>query len=403
MSSSVIPVGANATKINAGNVKGILAQNIVSGNPVYFSDTQNVTTTTGIQLLPGTPLSWPADSELWCICAPGATSSMIVIDNGVELGVSVSALQTAINTLISVTQSVSTPQPQYVSTPLANTLYDANLTTTPGIYVVSCAAAQVANVDFYDVNGVYITTATTVAGTITLNIASTVGSIKFWSNFATLQIEIIKSGSSLAPTSGVLTTINASGTPGLKGDAYVVVVGGGGGGGATQGSGGGSGGITGGRVNLLGNEVATIGTAGVGGLTVGGTGGNGGSTTFAGFTATGGGGGLSGSGVGGTAGTPGGGTGGLSNGSTTPATASVSTSSIFSFFTQGTTGGGGGATSTPTTGAGSGLGTGGSAGGSWLPGGGGIGKGSGGGGGGLGGGGNVTGGAGAPGVVFIII
>ena len=66
MSSSTINVISSPTKVNSGSPKGILAQNSVNGQPVYFSDNQSVTPTTGIQLLPGTPLEWPPDSEL-CI------------------------------------------------------------------------------------------------------------------------------------------------------------------------------------------------------------------------------------------------------------------------------------------------------------------------------------------------
>ena len=387
MATSSISVTSQATLVYSGGQKDALVQNSATGNVVYFSDTPNLTSSSySIQLLPGTPLEWPAGSPLWAICAPGSSSTVTVLDNGASMGVSVSALQSAINSLTAIVASSANPQPNYVNAAAANTLYDANLILVTGIYVVSCASAVVANVDFYDANNVYITTATTVSGTITLNIASAVATIKFWTTSGTnTQISILKQGSSVAPVSGTLTTVTASGTPGLVGDAYVVVVGGGGGGAGSDASGG-SGGITGGRVKLIGTELLTIGAKGIGATTGAAT--NGGATTFAGFTA-GGGGGANGGGVAGVAGTPNGGSGGQANG--TSVTASAAASTIFTFFNQGTTGGG--ATSIQTA-KGLGIGTGGATGGGNA-----TGFGAGGG----SNSGNLLGGNGSAGVVYIII
>lgn len=403
MATSSITVTSQPTLVYSGGLKDALIQNSATGSNVFFSDTPNLTSSSySIQLLPGTPLEWPAGSPLWAICAPGSSSTVTVLDNGSSLGVSVSALQSAINALIAVTSASANPQPNYVNAAAANTLYDANLVLVAGIYVVSCASAVVANVDFYDANNVYITTATTVSGTITLNIASAVATIKFWTTGGTnTQIEILKQGSSIAPVSGTLTTVTASGTPGLKGDAYIVLVGGGaagqGGTGNYARAGGGSGGIISFRYNLLGTELATIGNGGIGGN----PGGNpGGSTIFAGQTAGG------GTNIGsfGGAGSPNGGKGGDS---TNNPTASSAASYLFPFFTQGTTGGGAGTVpvSTPPVGAGLGIGTGGSGAGTTgggVNGGNGTGFGAGGGAGWQGAG-TATGGNGTPGVIYIII
>ena len=412
MATSSITVTSQPTLVYSGGLKDALIQNSATGSNVFFSDTPNLTSSSySIQLLPGTPLEWPAGSPLWAICAPGSSSTVTVLDNGSSLGVSVSALQSAINALIAVTSASANPQPNYVNAVAANTLYDASLVMVTGIYVVSCASGVVANVDFYDANNVYITTATTVSGTITLNIASAVATIKFWTTSGTnTQIEILKQGSSIAPVSGTLTTVTASGTPGIAGDAYVLLVGGGGGGGGTlinggAGGGGGSGGITGGRKLLLGTETLTIGVGGNGGAAAGsGTGVAGTATTFAGFTANGGNGGGNDGGVGGVGGTPGGANGGNAGGTLSGVTGSTGTNAntIFSFFTQGAVGGGGGGGQSGAGGAGGsgsfigGAGT--------TPGGNGNNaSGYGGGGGGAGYNASATGGKGGNGVLYIII
>ena len=354
--ASTVNVGPSAVApVFSNNPKSTLVQNNGQNN-VYVSDSPNVTVSTGIVMLPGTPLQWPPGQELWAITALGLSSSLTYLDNGAEIGVSVSALQTVINSLAAITASTATPQPNYINAAAANTEYRATATLVSGIYVISCPAGVNSFVDFYDVNGNFITEAATVAGTVTLNIATQVGQIKYWTTSGiNTQIEILKQGSSIAPVSGTLTTVTATDTPGLVGAAYVVVVGAGGGGATSPSSasgsgGGGSGGINFGRVNLTGSELATIGTGGVSDT-------NGGTTSFAGISATGGVKGLLGSG--GVGGTPNGAAGG------NPSVNGVSTSTLavlsgWSFLTQGSTGGGAGAAvAGGFTGGGSGVGTGG--------------------------------------------
>ena len=409
--ASTVNVGPSAVApVFSNNPKSTLVQNNGQNN-VYVSDSPNVTVSTGIVMLPGTPLQWPPGQELWAITALGLSSSLTYLDNGAEIGVSVSALQTVINSLAAITASTATPQPNYINAAAANTEYRGTVTLVSGIYVISCPAGVNSFVDFYDVNGNFITEAATVAGTITLNIATQVGQIKYWTTSGVnTQIEILKQGSSIAPVSGTLTTVTATGTPGLVGAAYVVVVGagGGGGGGANSGSnsgggGGGSGGITGGRVTLTGSESLVIGNNGIGGaFNNPGTAGT--ATTFAGFTAGGGGGGA-GSTIGttqpgGVAGSPNGAIGATGQATTVNnGNASAAASTIFPFFTQGTTGSGnGGGVSGSQATAGNGIGTGG-LGGVGTAGQVGTGFGSGGGGGGAG---ANSGGNGKPGVVYII-
>jgi len=260
-----------------------------------------------------------------------------------------------------------------------------------GVYTISWSGGGTLQVDFY--NGNTFIGSASGTSSIIYNLAQSATKAVLWNSVSNVSVVLSLTALAAAPVSGVLNTYSASTTPGLIGDAYVVVVGGGGGGTAgTFGSGGGSGGITGGRVTLVGNEVLTIGNGGAPGA-------NGGSTTFAGFTATGGGGSPNAV-TPGAAGTPNGVAGGTYNasggGSGNP---TVAASSFFSFLNQGTTGSGGGGcnTGSPGTGGGSGIGTGGNGG----DGDGASGTGFGSGGGGAGSLGS-NGGSGMPGVVYVV-
>ena len=409
MGVSSISVTSTPTVINQGGAKDLLIQNSFNGNTIYVSDTPNLTVSSySIQVLAGTPLEWPAGSPCWAVCAAGQTSSVTVLDNGATMGVSVTALQAAINTLITVTQTSSTPQPVYFAAAAANTLYETALSLTPSLYTVACVNTTIARVDFFDTSNNYIATLTTVSGTVQGNIATTVGSIKYWTNTGSnINISITKNGSSVAPVSGTLYTFTTSQTITLVGYAYVILVGGGGPGGASitgygyAGGGGGSGGVVFGTMNLTGSLPLVIGAAGSGSnQTVDGS--PGGSTTLNGLVATGGGPGgwtVVNNPGGGTAGTPGGGVGGGGVSGATNATASQSASAAIAgqipftlLTTLGTTGGGAGGASAA---AGSGIGTGGG-----QHGGAATGKGSGGGGASSSG---ENGGNGAPGVCYILL
>ena len=230
--------------------------------------------------------------------------------------------------------------------PLANTLYDVTASLVSGVYTISWSGCGTLNIDFY--NGTTFVTSATGTSSITVNLAQSVTNYKMWCTVAPISVVVSLSGLSVAPISGTLYTYTTSGTPGLVGDAYVVIVGGGGAGGIN--SGGGSGGLTGFRVPLTGTETLTIGIKGVYGVSAG----KGGDTSFAGNIAGGGLGGVSG-GTGGAGGTPNGVAGG-NNAVAGQTTVTIST--FFSFFTQGSTGSGSG-TATPGSGGGSGVGKGG--------------------------------------------
>jgi len=299
----------------------------------------------------------------------------------------------------------------------ANTLYEAVESLVPGIYTITFTGGGTLNVDFY--NGTtYIGTATSSSSPFLYNLGTQATNFKFWCS-TTSNIVIALTALALSETNGTLYTYTTSQTINLTGDGYVILVGGGGGGGGSGqssssggGGGGGSGGITGGRIVLTGSQSLTIGSGGSGGSQTF-AGSNGGNTTLGSFTANGGGGGNPGTnttaGSGGIAGTPNGGAGGAGS-TTTSATSgnlSVNTNSIFSFFTEGTTGGGGGGSigTSSGSGAGSGVGTGGNGGIGNQVGAPGTGYGSG------GGGGGVqqaptnpnAGGNGQPGVCYLIV
>lgn len=254
---------ANATPL------GSILQNSGNSN-VYISDSPNVTAdSSSIILYPGTPFEWPAFSELWAICGASDISSITYFPNGAHIGVSVTALQTAINTLISVTQSSANPQPTYYNAAAANTVYKVTTTLTSGVYTIGCPVGVITNVDFYDVNGVYIGTATTASGTIDYNLGTLAGSFAYWTNTGTNnQISITKKGSAVTSVSGTLYTFTSSQTINFTGDAYIVLIGGGQAGqdglaGARSGAGGKSANVLVTRAYLTGACTLTIGQASV--------------------------------------------------------------------------------------------------------------------------------------------
>ena len=303
---------------------------------------------------------------------------------------------------------VQNPYPYAFSCTLPSTTnpgapYEISGAFVSGVYTISWSGGGTLNVDFY--NGTTFIGTATGTSSITYNLAQSATKAVLWNTVAGVSVVISLTALAIAPVSGVLTTYTASGTPGVKGNAYVVLVGGGGGGGGgftsgQGGGGGGSGGIVIQRVTLTGAESLVIGAGGTSGTTgtPGTAGGNGGATTFAGFTAGGGGGGGTNPGTAGAAGVPNGGAGGAAPGG--GGSACTNPNTIFGFMAFGTTGGGGGGFSsgapTPGTGAGAGIGTGGA--GTGAPG-----TGYGSGGGGLG---WNTGGAlavGMPGVLYVIL
>ena len=306
---------------------------------------------------------------------------------------------------------VANPYPYAFSCTLPSTTnpgapYEISGGFVAGVYTISWSGGGTLNVDFY--NGTTFIGTATGTSSITYNLAQSATKAVLWNTVAGVSVVISLTALAIAPVSGVLTTYTASGTPGIKGNAYVVLVGGGGGGGGgfssgSGGGGGGSGGIVIQRVTLTGSEALVIGAGGTSGTigTPGTAGGNGGATTFAGLTAGGGGGGGTNPGTPGAAGVPNGGAGGSgAYGTTTyPGQPCTNPNTVFGFMAFGTTGGGGGGFNTVSgiaLGGGSGIGTGGQ--GNGQPG---TGYGAGGGGNGWNTGTAIA--TGSPGVLYVIL
>ena len=260
----------------------------------------------------------------------------------------------AISKVNAVVAASSTPD---AMTCTVGTLYEKIQTFTPAIYTITCSSAVVGVVEFYSNSYTVITTATTVSGTVSVNLATAADRIKIYVKSGTdIPVTITKSANSLTSSfSGTLDTITSTGTytgTSTSGYGYAVVVGAGGGGatGGANNGGGGSGGVGVKIVALTGSMSVTIGTAGAANT-------DGTATTFAGITA---GGGLKGTtgvygGAGGTVtgatANSEGGNGGWSN-----LNNSAATTLLYPFVVNGTTGGGGGQSGFP--GSGSGIGTG---------------------------------------------
>ena len=316
-----------------------------------------------------------------------------------------------------------------------NTYYRISQTFTASIWSITCVNSTVAQITFYNSSGSAITSATTVSGSISVNLASDASYAYIYTNTGSnIVITFTQTALPLASNtlsfSGTLDTISTSGTytpASGAGPAYVLCFGGGGGGGgsgyaASGGGGGGAGGLWAGFYTLPSSVSATIGSFGNGGTNAAGGAANagnaGGTSIFGNIQATGGNGGIGGSaGAGGTTGI-GSGTGAGSNindlgtksaqvsggnGVTNAGTANTGTalSSPIQSIKSGSTGGGGaGAGSgTASNGAGSGIGTGGNSPGSGASGNAATGFAAGGGG---GSGGDSSGGRGSAGVIYVM-
>lgn len=315
------------------------------------------------------------------------------------------------------TPVVSTLNANAMTCASANTLYEGLSNFDSAVYSITCVSSTVATVDFYNGAGNFVASASTTNGSVSVNLGSPADRVRVWTNTGSnIVVTITKTSSALVNNiSGTLDTITANTTytaTSTSGYAYAVAVGGGGGGGggissSYGGGGGGSGAVAAKLVQLTGSLPVVIGTAGAGGVAA--AGGNGGATTFAGMSAGGGNGGargIAGTQVsGGTGGTATGGTfnitganGGVS-GNNGPGGDGSATTLVYPFVKNGTTGSGGGGASSGYPGGGygggSGIGSGGQ--GSNVSG---TGTGYGAGGGGSYQAGN--GGAGAPGVVYVL-
>lgn len=187
---------------------------------------------------------------------------------------------------------------------LANTVYEAGLSLTSGVYTITCASGTIATVEFYSGISNLITTAKTSSGTVTINLASSVDRVRVWTNTGSnIVVTITLTASALSNRfSGTVETITSSttyNTTAPSGYAYVMVCGAGGAGGyyaANQGGGGGAGGVAYGLIPWSVPVSITIGSGGVA------NGGSGGATSLGNIVANGGGGGSNNT-VGGNGGT----------------------------------------------------------------------------------------------------
>jgi hypothetical protein len=295
--------------------------------------------------------------------------------------------------------------------PLALTTYKIVKNFDAAVYTITTSPnTSQATIDFYTESTILNTV--TVSGTVTLNLATAhTGAFVVTNTGSNVVVTITKVASALSGTalSGTLDTLTTSGTYNQTGLLFVLGVGGGGGGGGAGGSnnlgggGGGSGGVTS-ILSYFNNSTSyTIGSAGNGGIGSGGNGNSGGATSFGNLLSINGGASSSGGGENGGSGGSGGGNGGQGGSNSSPGNASTF---IRTSIVAGTTGGGGGGAAigqgtTAKAGAGSGIGTGGSGGAHGQNGGAGTGYGSGGGGSGSSNS-NTTGGAGAPGVIYVL-
>jgi hypothetical protein len=288
----------------------------------------------------------------------------------------------------------------------ANAYYTSTISLGAGVYQITFSGGGNGYIEFYS--------GTTLLGTLngatgtTFNLSSAATSVRFTNSVINNMI-LTKTAEAISTVTGTLFTYTSSQTINAHtGPGYALLVGGGGsggngGGGYSLSGGGGSGYLAGGPVTFTSGMSLTVGNGGTvtNGSYTAGQSGN--ATTFSNYTAAGGSGGPEG-GAGNAA--AGGGTGGTallannSSGSNGGASASGATINYF-FNGRGTTGGGGAGNG---TGAGSGIGTGGN-GSNNVNAGAGTGRGSGGGG--HGGPNNVAntsrGGAGAAGVLYVII
>jgi hypothetical protein len=175
----------------------------------------------------------------------------------------------------------------------ASNLYGGIISLDPGVYSITCVSSTNATVVFSMGEETEVTRATTVSGSVSVNLASPIDRIKVWINTGTnIVVTITRTASAInSSISGTLDTVNNSGTytgTSTSGYGYVLIAGAGGGGGNASGccgTGGGSGGVAYGIKQLTGSMSVTIGAAGNAGSA-------GGTTNFAGMTANGGNGGI---------------------------------------------------------------------------------------------------------------
>jgi hypothetical protein len=178
-----------------------------------------------------------------------------------------------------------------------HTVYSSSLSLEPAIYTVTCTTSTIAQVYFYSGISTLVASATTVSGTVAVQVPSSVSRVLIWTNTGSnIVVTITKVASALTNAfSGTLDIITSSTTytgTSTSGYAYAVLIGGGGGGGGSQwnrtyAGNGGTGGVCSKLVELTGSMAVVIGSGGIAGTHLA-NGGNGGTSTFAGMSAGGG-------------------------------------------------------------------------------------------------------------------
>jgi hypothetical protein len=298
--------------------------------------------------------------------------------------------------------STSSVTAQAISTTTANLQKTVVQTFNAGVYQISVSPASSTAIVQFISGSTWIGQTTTSSGTINYNLASAADKIYVQSNNVgdVVTVNLVASVPVSASVSGTLDTITSSGTYTQTGLLWVLAIGGGGGGGKQNYSASGAGGESGALAmyfgNVTGSTTVTIGAAGTGGSPNNG-GGAGGLTSFGTYAVAkgGNGGALPDGPAGGTA------TGTNSGTVVVPSSGGVLTNE-FRAVKNGTTGAGAGGKA--GAGYGSGIGTGGSGaneGGQTA--GSGTGYGAGGGGGSSNNGQSPgTGGAGSPGVIYVL-
>ena len=110
------------------------------------------------------------------------------------------------------------------------TLYGAPVSLQPAIYTITCVNTTVAKVEFKNSLTNIIATATTISGTVTLNLSTAADRVVVWTNTGTdVVVTITQTAAALTNNlSGTLDTITATGTytgTSTSGYAYVAIVG----------------------------------------------------------------------------------------------------------------------------------------------------------------------------------
>lgn len=295
--------------------------------------------------------------------------------------------------------TTSSAATQFVTAASANTLYDAAVDLSAGVYEITCVSTTITYFTLLGPSGV-VTKSQTSSGTVTVVLASDVNRALFWTNTGTnVSIGFTLTGLDL-PTSGLsgtLDTITTTGNYNTLGTAWVYGIAGGSGGVTSNsvdvgGSGGRGGGLIEAQVVYINAPVAvTIGAGGAASTA-------GGSTSFGNLTAT------ANFNSGGSASAANGGGGSMYQTASNGTVSGNTFAKPVFWATAGNGGGGGGsANGVPGVGAAGGLGRGGNGGlkASSTAGNSGTGYGAGGGGGG-GGGATSPGGSGSQGVVYVL-